>query len=106
MTNVSHTKTSLHEPIRHIVTFSAKVPGAVKEIMDGLNMLSGVPGVHNFSVSKNLKLDKGSHEMDVVLYAEFQNEEDLEAFKHHEIYEKCTEFVRPLRDKRVVVDFK
>lgn len=105
MTNVSHVHTSLHQPIRHIVAFSAK-PGAVKEVMDGLAMLANIPGVHNFSVSKNLKLDSGSHDMDVVLYAEFINEEDLESFKHHAIYEKCTQAVRPLRNQRMVLDFK
>ena len=92
--------------IRHIVSFSAKDKKDISAIKDGLSMLGDIPGMQHFSVQENMKLDKISPEtMDVVLYAEFESVETLEAFKQHEIYAQCIDVVRPLRDKRIVLDF-
>ena len=90
--------------IRHVVAFSAKDAKDIPAIKEGLGVLGKIPGVLHFSVSDNLKLDQGSADMDVVLYAEFASTEALEAFKQHEIYAQCIQVVRPLRDQRVVLD--
>lgn len=91
--------------IRHIVAFSALKENDIPKIKKGLEMLGNIPGVINFSVNDNLKLDKGSSEMDVVLYCEFVSQRALDDFKKHRIYDECIQVVRPLRDKRVVLDF-
>ena len=96
--------------LKHIVAFSAKNPNNIAAIKAGLEMLGHIPGVENFSVRENMKLDKISvemmaEEMDVVMYVEFASIEDLESFKQHQIYAKCIDVVRPLRDKRIVLDF-
>ena len=92
--------------LKHIVAFSAKNSKDIDAIKQGLTMLGDIPGVKHFSVQENLKLDTISDDaMDVVLYTEFESAEALEAFKQHEIYARCIDVVRPLRDKRIVLDF-
>ena len=68
-------------------------------------MLGTIPGVLQFTVTDNLKLDNLSKPMDVVFYAEFASESTLEAFKQHQTYQDCIDVVRPLRDERMVLDF-
>lgn len=92
--------------IKHLVLFSAKDKKDIRQIINYLEELGKIDGVHNFSVKENLKKDKISeNEIDIILYTEFENETDLEKYKQDEIYENCIKNVRPLRDKRIVVDF-
>lgn len=93
------------QTIRHIVAFSAKNPADIPAIKSGLAMLGDIPEAQNFSVSDNLKLDSLSDEYDAVLYAEFKSVDALETFKKHDLYQQCIDVVRPLRDKRLVLDF-
>ncbi len=92
--------------IKHIVLFSAKHSKDAGTIKAALEKMSQIPQVLSFSVSYNSKRDKYSKEMDVVLYSEFASWSDLDAYQSHPIYEETTEFVRPLRDKRIVVDYE
>ena len=91
--------------IRHVVFFSAKDKQDVDRILSGLNMLREVPGALNFEVSKNLRTDRFSDEVDIVLYAEFANEQALADYHAHPIYQDCIAVVRPLRDLRIAADF-
>jgi quinol monooxygenase YgiN len=40
-----------------------------------------------------------------VVYAEFEDEAALAAYKAHPVYDQCTARVRPLRDLRIAADF-
>ena len=90
--------------IRHIVLFSAKRPENVDRIVETLSGYAAIPGVVSLTVSRNLRLDPTSTEIDVVLEATFGSIEDLEAYKRHPIYRRGTSIVRPLRELRFVAD--
>ena len=92
--------------IRHIVLFSARDPKDTAKIKETLERMAAIPQVVRFHVSYNAKRDKLSREMDVVLYSEFADWSDLEAYQAHPLYRETTEIVRPLRDRRIVVDFE
>ncbi len=92
--------------IRHIVCFSAKDPADVETIRDGLMMLADIPHARHFEVGRNLRVDALNHtRVDLVVYAEFETEADLEAYKAHPTYQACIDRVRPMRDARIAADF-
>lgn len=68
-------------------------------------MLKDIPTVSYFEVSRNRNEDRYANEVDVIVYAEFEDAAALEAYRAHPIYQKCVEVVRPLRDLRVAADF-
>ena len=93
--------------IRHIVFFSAADPEDVERIREGLMMLAEIPHARHFEVGHNLQSDTiAGARVDVVVYAEFEDEAALAAYKAHPTYAACTARVRPLRDLRIAADFK
>lgn len=92
--------------IRHIVFFTADDPAKLVGIRQGLSLLGEIPLCQAFEVSDNLKLDSTNNSVDIVLYAEFRNVEDLAAFKAHPNYRRATERVKPLRELRLVGDIE
>ena len=67
--------------IRHIVFFSAKDPADVEVIRDGLMMLADIPHSQHFEVGRNLRSDTISGpDIDVVVYAEFADQNALDAY--------------------------
>ncbi|WP_310620186.1 Dabb family protein [Flexibacterium corallicola] len=92
--------------IRHIVLFNAKNPKDREKVYEGLNLLKQNPFCMHLEVGRNIKTDSISENwVDFVVYGEFENEEQLSAFKAHDIYHKSIEVVRPLRDRRLAADF-
>ncbi len=92
--------------IRHIVCFSAKDPADVETMREGLMMLAAIPHSRHFEVGRNMRVDAlTGTRVDVVVYAEFEDEAALEAYKSHPIYQACIDKVRPLRDLRIAADF-
>ncbi|MET4100608.1 quinol monooxygenase YgiN [Roseovarius sp. MBR-78] len=93
--------------IRHIVFFSAADPEDAERIRDGLMMLAQIPHARHFEVGRNLQSDAiNGTRVDLVVYAEFEDEAALAAYKAHPIYAECIALVRPLRDLRIAADFK
>jgi hypothetical protein len=90
--------------IRHIVFFSAR-DGDVERVRTGLLELGRIPHSRFFEVALNGKVDPLSDEIDVVVYAEFEDEAALAAYKAHPLYAETTARVRPLRDLRFSADF-
>lgn len=90
--------------IRHIVFFSAKDPGEIGRIREGLEALAAIPGSTVFEVRENTRVDPFGNEVDVVVYAEFADAERLAAYKAHPDYAATTARVRPLRDMRLSAD--
>ena len=91
--------------IRHIVFFSAKRKAEIAAVAEGLSALGVIPGADVFEVSLNAKMDPISDEIDVVVYAEFRDEEALKAWKADPRYAETTKVVRPLRELRYSADF-
>lgn len=92
--------------IRHIVFFTAKSPENLPAILDGLSLLGTIPHVSHFEVTQNRKVDQIGNDIDVVVYAEFENEAALRAYKAHPTYAEATRRVRPLREMRYAADFE
>lgn len=95
-----------HLMIRHIVFFSAANPANREAVFDGLMLLAQNPFALHFEVGRNRKDDAISPGgPDFVVYAEFEDEAQLAAYKAHPIYQQSIDVVRPLRDMRIAADF-
>lgn len=92
--------------LRHIVFFKARTPEDREAVFAGLRLLEDNPHALTVEVGRNLGLDDISPEVDFVVYAEFEGEADLRAFKDHPLYRQSIERVRPLRDLRIAGDFE
>lgn len=91
--------------IRHIVFFTAKDKAHVDKIVDGLSVLAKIPHARRLEVARNRKSDRLSNEIDVIVYGEFDDEVELEAYKAHELYQESIRQVRPLRELRLAADY-
>ncbi|RWC28877.1 MAG: Dabb family protein [Mesorhizobium sp.] len=90
--------------IRHIVFFSARHKEDVKAVRTGLLALGNIPHSRRFEVTLNTKVDPLSDEIDVVVYAEFEDDAALAAYKAHPLYAETTSQVKPLRELRYSAD--
>lgn len=91
--------------IRHIVFFTAR-PENLDEVVAGLDLLRQIPHARHFEVVRNRKVDLFANEVDVVVYAEFEDDAALAAYKAHPLYAEATRRVRPLRELRFAADFE
>ncbi|MEM9575885.1 MAG: Dabb family protein [Pseudomonadota bacterium] len=91
--------------IRHVVFFSAADKNDVERITNGLSLLGSIPHASVFEVTRNRRVDALSGEVDVIVYAEFADDEALQAYKAHPIYQQAIDVVRPLREMRIAADF-
>jgi quinol monooxygenase YgiN len=92
--------------IRHIVFFTAEGPDRVAEVKRGLAALATIPGSRTFEVTENLKADLYDNSIDLVVYAEFDDEAALAAYKAHPTYAATTASVKPLRQLRFSADVR
>ncbi|RTL94382.1 MAG: Dabb family protein [Hyphomicrobiales bacterium] len=90
--------------IRHIVFFSVRRKEDVEAVRSGLLQLGRIPHSRHFEVTLNTKVDLFSNAIDVVVYAEFEDEAALAAYKAHPIYSDTTSKVKPLRELRYSAD--
>jgi hypothetical protein len=90
--------------IRHIVFFSVRRKEDVEAVRSGLLALSKIPHSKHFEVTLNTKVDLFSNAIDVVVYAEFEDDAALAAYKAHPIYADTTSKVKPLRELRYSAD--
>ena len=90
--------------IRHIVFFSVRRREDVEAVRSGLLALGKIPHSTHFEVTLNTKVDLFSNAIDVVVYAEFEDEAALAAYKADPIYADTTSRVKPLRELRYSAD--
>ncbi|NUS20585.1 MAG: Dabb family protein [Mesorhizobium sp.] len=90
--------------IRHIVFFSVRRKEEVEAVRSGLLALGKIPHSKHFEVTLNTKVDLFSNAIDVVVYAEFEDDAALAAYKAHPIYADTTSKVKPLRELRYSAD--
>lgn len=91
--------------IRHIAFFSAKDPKDIDLIATTLAGYSEIPGVKNFEIGRNRKIDALENDVDIVLHAQFETEADLIAYKEHPLYLAGIDIVRPIRELRIAADY-
>lgn len=92
--------------IRHIVLFTAKKADDKQRIYEGLCLLKAIPQCLHLEISINRRHDEISHlSPDVIVYGEFESDEQLQRFKAHDLYQQSIQLVRPLRDIRIAADF-
>jgi hypothetical protein len=92
--------------IRHVVFFTARDSADLEEIRAGLMTLAEIPHARHFEVGRNLGADGiPGQQVDLVVYAEFDSEADLAAYKAHPLYTQAIARVRPLREARIAADF-
>ena len=58
------------------------------------------------SIEVGVNIVSGEQAYDVVLYSEFENIEDLNAYQKHPAHLRVGEFVGKVREDRVVVDYE
>lgn len=90
--------------IRHIVFFSIKPDQDIDTVRAGLEQLGTIPYSDVFEVLPNTKVDPLCDRIDLVVYAEFKDEEALSAYKNHPTYDATTQLVRPMRELRFSAD--
>ncbi len=90
--------------IRHIVFFTVKPDMDVETVREGLMNLGRIPHSSHFEVALNRKVDLYDNGIDIVVYAEFEDEAALHAFKADPIYAETTASVRPMRESRFSAD--
>ncbi|NNU58930.1 Dabb family protein [Ochrobactrum soli] len=90
--------------IRHIVFFSVKQGQDIETVRKGLEQLATIPHSEVFEVLPNSRVDPMCDRIDLVVYAEFKDEEALFAFKKHPTYDATTQLVRPMRELRFSAD--
>ena len=92
--------------IRHIVFFRCREREDLEKVYDGLSLLSEIPYCQKFEIGRNLRADTISEDApDFVVYCEFRDQEELDAYKNHPAYERSISLVRPLRDMRIAADY-
>ena len=87
--------------IRHIAMFSSKEGVDREAILKGLSPLTKIPHAKIFEIALNEKTDPVANDIDVVVYAEFDDEWALEAYRNHPVYRDCITVVRPIRELRM-----
>lgn len=90
--------------IRHIVLFSVSKAENKDRVFEGLKILENIEGNWTLTVKENMKCDPFDNEFDFIVYGEFANENALEEYRNHPIYQESISRVRPLRDKRIAID--
>ena len=92
--------------IRHIVTFGARSPDLVDEIVEMLSGHREIEAVDSIEVRRNDRLDDASREVDVVPHGTFADIAALGRYKADPIHAAGTRRVRPLRTIRHVADYE
>jgi hypothetical protein len=57
-------------------------------------------------IEVGINFNKSSAAYDVVLYSEFDSQQDLQAYQKHPDHVKVVDFVNEIRDDRAVVDYE
>ena len=92
--------------IRHVVLFSVRDPADLDLVQGALSRLAEIPEARRLEVTRNLKRDGLSAEIDLVVYGEFADLAALDRYKAHPIYAESIRIVRPRREIRIAVDFE
>ena len=90
--------------IRHIIFFGLKDQKDLQQVKKDLEILADIDEAKLLEVRVNLKRDQFDNEVDLVVYAEFEDEASLLRYQQHPIYAESIRRVRPLRNARYSAD--
>jgi hypothetical protein len=98
--------------IRHTVLWTlkehaegeSKTVNAARMVKALRGLTEQIPGIIELEVGTNAVPSADSY--DVALCILFRDERDLDVYQKHPAHLKAVEFIRKVRDKRAVVDFK
>jgi hypothetical protein len=92
--------------IGHVVFFSARDENNIAAVITDLSVLQTNPYVYTIEISRNLQADELTGSMlDVIVYAEFADENQLAVYKAYPVYRQSIAMVRPLRKLCINADF-
>jgi hypothetical protein len=74
----------------------------MKEQLESL--IDSVDLIRKIEVGLNINTNPAAY--DIVLYSEFDSDEDLDAYQIHPAHRKVSDFIGKISDKRVVVDYE
>ncbi len=93
--------------LKHIVMWRLKDENKtenLKEMKQRLDSLPAVIGqIKRFEAGLNITTDDAA--MDIVLYSEFDNEDDLRIYQAHEAHHEVVQFIRQYAEEKKVVDY-
>lgn len=92
--------------IRHIVFFGLKDPKTLPQVEQHLYLLANIKEHSYFEVKANTKQDPYGNEVDLVVYAEFEDGDHLQRYMQHPLYSHCRQLVKPLRSSRYCVNLE
>jgi len=98
--------------IIHIVMFTLKDFAEGKDKSENLiimkekleSLIDSVDQIRKIEVGLNINTNPAAY--DIVLYSEFDSDEDLDAYQIHPAHRKVSDFIGEISDKRVVVDYE
>ena len=98
--------------IKHIVLWSFRPQAEGRSKQENIELarekLQGlkksIPEVR--SLEAGININTGQDAFDLALYSEFENEKDLDAYQKHPEHLKAVDFLRKVRDRRVVADYQ
>jgi len=91
--------------IKHIVMWKLRDKAAAVEIKASLEALAGkIPGLLN--IEAGIDFLESEQSADLVLYAELQNREALEAYQSHPDHQAVVPLVKAAAIARTVVDYE
>lgn len=98
--------------IKHIVLWSFRSQAEGRNKQENielareklLGLIKSITEVKSMEVGINI--NTGQDAYDLALYSEFENEKDLDTYQKHPEHLKAVDFLRKVRDKRVVADYQ
>lgn len=98
--------------IKHIVMWKLKDSArGVNKNQNALELKSVLENLKNKisvinQIEVGINFNKSNAAYDVVLYSEFNSEEDLQTYQKHPDHLEVVDLVNEIRDERVVVDYE
>ena len=97
--------------IKHIVLWSFRPQAEGRSKQENiklareklLGLKESIPEVRSLEIGINI--NTGQDAFDLALYSEFENEKDLDTYQKHPEHLKAVDFLRKVRDRRVVADY-
>jgi hypothetical protein len=92
--------------IGHVVFFSARDKNNIAAVITDLSVFQTNPHAYTIEISRNLQADElTGGVLDVIVYAEFADENQLAVYKAYPVYRQSIAMVRPLRKSCINADF-
>jgi len=93
--------------LKHVVMWKLEDKNKAEILQEMKRHLESLPKeikeIRHFEVGLNVIQDEAA--MDIVLYSEFDNEDDLRFYREHEAHQQVVQFIRRHSVEKRVVDY-